>query len=97
MRVAAGPDAFWLTTPLSLWTEDGTVVAEFPAIEGARERFVLRWHPSFDPAPPVEDAESALARTEVAWREWSDRCTYDGEYRDEVLRSLITLKAMTPR
>jgi GH15 family glucan-1,4-alpha-glucosidase len=95
MRVAAGPDAFWLTTPLALSAEDGTVAAEFPAIEGARERFVLGWHPSFDPAPPVEDAESALARTEVAWREWSDRCTYDGEYRDEVLRSLITLKAMT--
>jgi len=95
MRVAAGPDAFWLTTPLALSAEDGTVVAEFPAIEGARERFVLGWHPSFDPAPPVEDAESALARTEVAWREWSERCTYDGEYRDEVLRSLITLKAMT--
>jgi GH15 family glucan-1,4-alpha-glucosidase len=95
MSVAAGPDAFWLTTPLALSAEDGTVVAEFPAIEGARERFVLGWHPSFDPAPPVEDAESALARTEVAWREWSDRCTYDGEYRDEVLRSLITLKAMT--
>ena len=45
--------------------------------------------------PPVEDADSALARTDAAWREWSDRCTYDGEYRDDVLRSLITLKAMT--
>jgi GH15 family glucan-1,4-alpha-glucosidase len=95
MAVAAGPDAFWLSTPLPLRQEDGSVVTEFPAIEGARERFVLGWHHSFDPAPAVEDAESALARTEVAWREWSDRCTYDGLYRDEVLRSLITLKAMT--
>ena len=43
----------------------------------------------------VEDAESALARTEAWWREWSARCTYEGPYRDEVMTSLIALKAMT--
>jgi GH15 family glucan-1,4-alpha-glucosidase len=96
MNVAAGPDAFRLSTPLELRAEDGHVTTEFDAIAGARERFVLSWHPSYEEAtPPVEDAESALARTETAWREWSDRCTYDGDYHDEVLRSLITLKALT--
>src|SRR5918996_218693 len=95
MRVAAGPDAFRLSTPLRLDAADGTVVGEFPAIEGARERFVLNWHPSWEQAPPVEDADSALSRTEAAWREWSGRCTYQGAHRDEVLRSLIVLKAMT--
>ena len=95
MSVAAGPDAFRLSTPLPLSAEDGTVTAEFPAIEGASERFVLGWHLSFEPAPPVEDAHSALARTEAGWREWSGRGTYDGAYRDAVQRSLITLKAMT--
>ena len=43
----------------------------------------------------MEDRDSALARTDAFWREWSGRCTYDGEYRDEVLTSLIALKAMT--
>jgi GH15 family glucan-1,4-alpha-glucosidase len=95
LTAAAGPDAFRLSTPRELEIEDGSIVADFPAIEGARERFVLSWHPSFEPAPRVEDADSALARTEDWWRAWSDRCTYDGEYRDEVLTSLIALKAMT--
>jgi GH15 family glucan-1,4-alpha-glucosidase len=95
MTVAAGPDAYRLSTPLTLDAEAGTVVAEFPAIDGARERFVLCWHPSWEQAPPVEDADSALARTEIAWREWSERGTFDGAYRDEVLKSLIVLKAMT--
>ncbi|PWU24101.1 MAG: glucoamylase, partial [Candidatus Rokuibacteriota bacterium] len=92
---AAGPDAFRLSTPVQLHIEDGTVSADFTAIEGARQRFVLSWNFSFEDASPVEDADSALARTEVAWREWSDRCTYDGEYREHVVRSLITLKALT--
>ncbi len=92
---AAGPDAFRLSTPLELRLGNGTVSAELTAMEGARERFVLSWHASWDPAPPVEDADSALARTEAWWREWSGRCTYDGEYRDAVLTSLMALKAMT--
>ena len=64
-------------------------------MEGARERLTLTWHPSFEPTPPVEDADSALARTEAWWREWSGRCTYEGPYRDRVLTSLLVLKAMT--
>jgi GH15 family glucan-1,4-alpha-glucosidase len=91
----AGPDAFRLSTPVPLRIEDGTARAEFDAIEGARERFALGWWPSHEPAPPVEDADSALARTEAWWLDWSGRCTYDGEYRAAVLTSLIALKAMT--
>ncbi len=74
---------------------DGTVGAEFVVVEGARERLTLTWHLSYETTPPVEDADSALARTEAWWREWSGRSRYDGAYREEVLTSLIVLKAMT--
>jgi GH15 family glucan-1,4-alpha-glucosidase len=91
----AGPDSFRLSTPQALDVNDGSTTSEFDALEGARERFTLTWHPSYEDAPSVEDADSALARTEAWWREWSGRCQYDGAYRDEVLTSLIALKAMT--
>jgi GH15 family glucan-1,4-alpha-glucosidase len=91
----AGPDAFRLSTPLPLRLEDGTVSADFLVAEGARERLTLTWHLSYEESPPVEDADSALARTEAWWREWSGRCNYEGAYRDQVLTSLIALKAMT--
>jgi GH15 family glucan-1,4-alpha-glucosidase len=91
----AGPDAFRLSTPVELDVADGVVAAHFTATEGTRHRFALLWHPSHLPAPPVEDADSALARTEAWWRAWSGRCRYEGAYRDEVLTSLIALKAMT--
>jgi GH15 family glucan-1,4-alpha-glucosidase len=93
--VIAGPDAFRLSTPLALDVRDGTVSADFDSVEGARERFTLVWHHSYDPAPAVEDADSALARTEAWWREWSGRSKYKGEYQDEVQTSLRVLKAMT--
>jgi GH15 family glucan-1,4-alpha-glucosidase len=91
----AGPDAFRLSTVLPLEIEDGTVGADFVAVEGARQRLSLTWHLSYQESPPVEDADSALARTEAWWREWSGRCAYQGRYRDEVLTSLIAIKAMT--
>ena len=95
VSVTAGPDAFRLSTPLPLHVEDGTVRAEFLAVEGARERLTLSWHLSYEETPPVEDADSALARTEAWWREWTGRCRYQGAYREEVLTSLTVLKAMT--
>jgi GH15 family glucan-1,4-alpha-glucosidase len=91
----AGPDAYRLSTPLPLEIRDGSAHAEFVAVEGARERLTLYWHLSYQESPPVEDADSALARTEAFWRDWSGRCEYEGAYRDQVLTSLIALKAMT--
>jgi GH15 family glucan-1,4-alpha-glucosidase len=95
VRVQSGPDAFHLSTPLDLNVDRDATTAAFSVDEGDSKRFVLSWYPSYEEAPPVEDADSALARTEAYWREWSGRCTYDGEYRDAVLTSLIALKAMT--
>jgi GH15 family glucan-1,4-alpha-glucosidase len=91
----AGPDAFRLSTPVPLSLHDGTARAEFTVVQGARERLTLTWHLSYEESPSVEDADSALARTEAWWREWSGRCQYQGAYRDQVLTSLIALKAMT--
>jgi GH15 family glucan-1,4-alpha-glucosidase len=91
----AGPDAFGLSSSLALQVADSAVTADFELVEGARERLALTWHLSFEEAPFVEDAESALARTESWWLAWSGRCRYSGAYRERVLTSLIALKAMT--
>ena len=91
----AGPDAFRISASMPLTAAEGVVTAEFEIAAGASERIVVTWHLSYEETPPVEDAESALARTESWWRAWSARCSYDGPYREEVLRSLIVLKALT--
>jgi GH15 family glucan-1,4-alpha-glucosidase len=93
--LTAGPDSFLLCTPLELSLRTGSAATEFLATEGRRERLILSWYPSHRESPIVEDADSALARTESWWREWSGRCRYEGAYREQVLRSLIALNAMT--
>jgi GH15 family glucan-1,4-alpha-glucosidase len=91
----AGPDAVHLSTPVELHGEDLTTVAELTVHEGTSERFGLSWFPSYERPGRAEDAHAALARTQAWWREWSERCTYRGEYRNNVLTSLIVLKALT--
>ena len=43
----------------------------------------------------ADDAVDAVAETDAWWRAWSGRSTYKGAWKDEVERSLITLKALT--
>ena len=95
IAVVAGPDAFRLSTPVPLDCDSGTIRARFEAVEGSRHRFTLGWWQSHLTPPPVEDADSALARADEWWRDWSSRCSYDGPYREAVVTSLIALKAMT--
>ncbi|MEV8550276.1 glycoside hydrolase family 15 protein [Streptomyces glaucescens] len=97
-RVAvAGPDSVWLRSvgAVHTWGEDKSTHSEFTVREGERVAFVLTWHPSHEPRPPLIDPFAALESSVADWRAWSSRCRYDGPYRDEVLRSLITLKALT--
>ena len=41
------------------------------------------------------DIDQRLGDTRRFWEEWSSLCTYRGDDRDEVLRSALTLKALT--
>jgi GH15 family glucan-1,4-alpha-glucosidase len=91
----AGPDAVWLRTPIETFGRDLATCAEFSVGAGDRAPFVLTWRASHLPPPnPIEPFEE-LGATEGYWQGWVSACTYDGEWRDAVVRSLLTLKALT--
>jgi GH15 family glucan-1,4-alpha-glucosidase len=91
----AGPDMLRLRAPVDVHGENFRTVATFTVAEGQRLVFDLCWFPSHrDPAADLEP-NSALEDTEAFWRDWAARCRYDGEWRDAVVRSLVTLKALT--
>ena len=95
LQAIAGPDALELRTPVATHGEGLSTVAEFEVSAGDRVPFVLTWHPSHEPPPKAVDATAAVAETVAWWQDWSSRCTTAGDYRDLVVRSLITLKALT--
>ena len=91
----AGPDTLELRTPVRVTGKDLTTRAEFVVRQGEQVSFVLSYRASHLPAYTGISAKSALEATEQWWRDWSARCTYTGPWHEPVLRSLITLKALT--
>ncbi|WP_315799474.1 glycoside hydrolase family 15 protein [Bradyrhizobium sp. SZCCHNR1002] len=95
LLAVCGPDMTVLHTPVETRGENMTTVAEFEVAAGETVPFVLTYGPSHLAPPKAIDPEQALRDTEAFWQDWSHRCTYRGDHRDLVMRSLITLKALT--
>jgi GH15 family glucan-1,4-alpha-glucosidase len=86
-----------LRTPVQTHGEDMKTVANFEVSEGDSIPFVLTYGPSHLAVPASISYTDALANAEEFWMEWSSRCSYQGDHKPLVMRSLITLKALTYR
>lgn len=91
----AGPDSVWLDSPTETYGKNLTTYSDFTVAPGERIAFTISWQPSHRTPPAMPDPEGSLEATEDFWREWVEHCTYHGPYREAVVRSLITLKALT--
>ncbi|MCW2238545.1 glycoside hydrolase family 15 protein [Azospirillum canadense] len=97
LRAIAGPDMVTLRTPVLFRGEGLCTVSDFTVGEGESVPFVLTYSPSHLPSPECVDPEAALCDTLQFWDEWCAHCTFEGPWRDAVMRSLVTLKALTYR
>lgn len=91
----AGPDSVWFDTDCETYGKSLTTYSDFTVAPGDRIAFTISWEPSHKQPPPLPEPEQSLEATETFWREWVEHCTYHGPYREAVVRSLITLKALT--
>ena len=95
LRAVAGPESLRLRAPVELENEGFATRARFSVAPGQSAAFTLSWSASHRAPPEAPDAGRALAATETWWRDWSGRYSGQGKWREEVVRSLITLKALT--
>ena len=94
-RAIAGPDMVVMRTPVTLRGQNLHTVAEFESVEGQTIPFVLTHGPSHRSPPVAIDPVTALGETEKFWTSWASRCESLGEWSEDIVRSLITLKALT--
>jgi len=95
LRVIAGPDMMILRTPVHLHGQDLTTVGEFTVNKGDTIPFMLSYLRSHRPLQAPFDPTTALHDTEMFWRDWSAKCRSAGPWSEAVVRSMITLKALT--
>jgi GH15 family glucan-1,4-alpha-glucosidase len=94
--LAAGPDIVLVDADVDFdCAAPSRPLAEFDVAEGDTVDFHLACLRPREPEPEPVDVDRLLSATERWWREWADPCRYQGPHRDAVVRSLITLKALT--
>jgi GH15 family glucan-1,4-alpha-glucosidase len=95
---AGGGDALELRGESPFELDGSTARAQFDVSAGDEIAFIASYRPTHadvrQEAPPSE-WEELVERTHAFWHGQAKRCGYDGKWRDEVVRSLLTLKALT--
>ena len=91
----AGADALVTYSDVAIEGRHLEHVGEFTVAAGERRRFSMSYYPSHLTCPECFDVDISLAVTQKWWERWADRCDYDGPWRDAMMRSLLTLKALT--
>jgi GH15 family glucan-1,4-alpha-glucosidase len=95
LRAIAGPDAITLRTEVAMRGEDFATKSDFSVAQGQRIPFTLTYYPSHEWEPGNKHPMHLLDQTETWWREWTSQSTVTEPWREPVMRSLITLKALT--
>jgi GH15 family glucan-1,4-alpha-glucosidase len=95
LTMVAGPDRLTLATPVETRGEDLKTLADFTISAGQELAFTLTWTHSYRPLPARLDGASAVEGVAKTWTDWSESFQGCGEWSEPVLRSLITLKALT--
>jgi len=95
IQFVAGPDRLLLQTTIKIENKDLKTSGCFTVEAGAEYDFSLGWSQSYHKVPPLIDIGRTIEAQDQVWREWSSRFQGAGEWSDIVLRSLITLKALT--
>ncbi len=94
-EMISGPDRLLLDTTVELRGEDMRTVGEFEVKAGEEISFILTWTPSYKAVPAPISATAALREIETFWSRWATAHKPAGEWSDAVLRSLLTLKALS--
>jgi GH15 family glucan-1,4-alpha-glucosidase len=95
VTMTVGGDAMALRSSVELDVQRPDVLAHFEMRAGHNESFVLQWYPAHEKPPKPRDATRAYHGSLNRWHDWSNLCSYTGEYYQQVLRSVIVLKALT--
>lgn len=95
LKAIAGANQVVLSSSVDTHGSGMKTVAEFELSEGQEVSFALTWAHSYKPTPSSPKVSEAIEDISKSWRQWSSHFKGKSKYKEAVLRSLITLKALS--
>jgi GH15 family glucan-1,4-alpha-glucosidase len=95
LQASAGPDRLTMHTPVELEGRNMHTQASFSVSEGEEIPFALTWSPSFQKVVTSPDVCTAIDTVKHTWEKWSSHYRDGNPWAEAVLRSAITLKALS--
>ncbi len=98
--IIGGPDGLWVRCSREIGGDRGHIGGTWDLHTGEEVWIEAQWRPAaaHDPFTEVLEHEADMLNrfddTVSFWRDWLERCTYDGEHERRVHRSALTLKAL---
>ena len=97
--VYGGADALVLQSELPFGHAERSATQGNRTLRAGEEAFVVLTYQLPHELEPRRltrhEVHARLEETRATWAAWADRCTYDGPYREQVVRSALVLKALT--
>jgi GH15 family glucan-1,4-alpha-glucosidase len=98
LRMECHGGVYWLRSTVALELRDGGAYGRINLRAGDAVQFSLSYEEEGPAVLPPLDCATVRERIESAikwWQEWARQADYDGAYRNEVVRSALTLKLMS--
>ena len=95
LQMVSGPDRILIDTPVELEGKDMKTFGAFEVHEGEQIGFMMTRNLSYRAAPARLDVSAAYDRIRNYWSDWSKPFQNHSEWSSHMLRSLITLKALS--
>jgi GH15 family glucan-1,4-alpha-glucosidase len=97
VRIEDGGHLYTLRSDAPLELGAGSTVSSRFRLRAGERRYFSLTYDAHGPAvlPPLgKHADQAVERSIDWWKRWAGRCTYQGPYRSDVVRSLLILKLL---
>jgi GH15 family glucan-1,4-alpha-glucosidase len=96
LRMLVGRGAYWLRSSVPLVIADGVARAKVILRAGDTLRFSFTYSEEAPAVLPLLDSsqDERIDRSIGNWQQWANHATYDGAYREMVIRSALTLKLL---
>ncbi len=94
VTASGGAETVVLSSPIPLTVHEDSAIGRFTLQQGQRVSFILHYGSNQPRSPGVYGSPAKLEQTTAYWRQQAEGCTCSSPWRENIVRSYLTLHLM---